>query len=610
MAHEGSRQERQMRGDRGVTRSKAEKARPPTVPVPQVDIVPGRLNESEWMALMALEEGEDVVGDILADLLARVMDSAFQVYLAQQCIPFTISQAREAMLQITEWRFLAHDEGESAVAEDPTWGEDEEPWPCTTDSWAQGSVPVLRAPTLEGPQENLQGEGPGNLDQMPLVRSRMSRGSQEQRESWEPSTEVRIIPDTPPRPDAFQEAGPRGLLEEPDPLVTKSLNKSFQENFQSVQMASADSPGPLELSLPVDSPQASAKRVQPFDSQVLENLCYCLPQVDAAGDQRELKTEGVPWAALGVPVPAVGSPTGLSPSASFQPQPSLRLDVRLSVPPYRVRKAATRLDPARFPRQWVRPLAEVLVPDSEARTLEACRGRRLSSEKTQTPAEPQSPIPGVSVFQAAFFPFRSGVPFRALGPGPRVQSSTLNLHLPSPSFGSKIPFPSPGLRFLTKRPALLDVAHSPSPKLWPSAKWPTGWEGEAEMLGDLWAGRTPVSAQGREPTSREGQDFHRWPQTTSQVLEATSQVLWKPMLLPEAMKLAPGVSMWNPATQVLLSSAVPRQEDKEGGTFPPIDQHPIHTAPLKPQTSMSQLMKNSVPKAWSLPCKPLPNSDT
>lgn len=67
-----------------MTRSKAEKARPLAVQVPQVDIVPGRLTEAEWMALMALEEGEDVVGDILADLLARVIDSAFKVYLTQQ----------------------------------------------------------------------------------------------------------------------------------------------------------------------------------------------------------------------------------------------------------------------------------------------------------------------------------------------------------------------------------------------------------------------------------------------------------------------------------------------------------------------------------------------
>lgn len=67
-----------------MTRSKAEKARPPTQPVPQVDIVPGRLNEAEWIAFMSLEEGEEVVGDILADLLTRVMECAFKVYLTQQ----------------------------------------------------------------------------------------------------------------------------------------------------------------------------------------------------------------------------------------------------------------------------------------------------------------------------------------------------------------------------------------------------------------------------------------------------------------------------------------------------------------------------------------------
>lgn len=62
------------------------------------------------------------------------------------------------MLQITEWRFLARDEGESAVAEDPTWGEDEEPLACTTDAWAQGSVPVLHAPAPDGAEEHSQGE--------------------------------------------------------------------------------------------------------------------------------------------------------------------------------------------------------------------------------------------------------------------------------------------------------------------------------------------------------------------------------------------------------------------------------------------------------------------
>lgn len=77
------------------------------------------------------------------------------------------------MLQITEWRFLARDEGESAVAEDPTWGEDEEPLACTTDAWAQGSVPVLHAPAPVGVEEHFHGEvSPEPLSDRSLLWSR------------------------------------------------------------------------------------------------------------------------------------------------------------------------------------------------------------------------------------------------------------------------------------------------------------------------------------------------------------------------------------------------------------------------------------------------------
>uniref|UniRef100_G1QIG8 Chromosome 2 open reading frame 81 n=1 Tax=Nomascus leucogenys TaxID=61853 RepID=G1QIG8_NOMLE len=574
------RQERQVRDHRGVTRSKAEKVRPPTVPVPQVDIVPGRLNEAEWMALTALEEGEDVVGDILADLLARVMDSAFKVYLTQQCIPFTISEAREAMLQITEWRFLARDEGESAVAEDPTWDEDEEPSPCTTDSWAQGSVPVLHAPTSEG-LENFQGEDPGSVDRIPLGRSWVGRGSQEQMESWEPSTELRVTSAPLPTSELFQEAGPGGLVEEADGQCSGlSSAGSLSATFQlSVKEAPADDADPSLDPYLEASPQASTERGHPFGFHLsLEDLYCCMPQLDVAGDRLELRSEGVPCIASGVLMscPSVGGAT--CPSASFQQQRARPSDVRLSAQNHRMRRKAAvkRLDPARLPCHWVRPLAEVLVPDSQTRPLEAYRG-------PQGPAEPQALGPGTRVSPAAFFPLRPGIPFCALDSGPALQFPTLNLGLSSPSLGSKLPFPNSRIRFLTTHPVLPDVARSPSPKLWPSARWPSGWEGEAELLGELWAGRTRVPPQGLELADREGQDPGRWPRTTPPILEATSQVMWKPVLLPEALKLAPGVSMWNRSTQVLLSSGVPEQEDKEGSTFPPVEQHPIQTGAPKPQ---------------------------
>ncbi|XP_057599463.1 uncharacterized protein C2orf81 homolog isoform X2 [Hippopotamus amphibius kiboko] len=604
MAHEGPRQVR----DRGVTRSKAEKVRPPTVPVPQVDIVPGRLTEAEWMALTALEEGEDVVGDILADLLARVMDSAFKVYLTQQCVPFTISQAREAMLQITEWRFLVRDEGESAVAEDSTWGEDEEPLACTTDAWAQGSVPVLHAPASVGLEDTFQGEDQESVDQSPLGRSWMDIGSQERMESWERPPELRVTPGSPPTPEMFQETGPGGPLEKLDDQAGGYLfavGSSDASSQPSVEMASADSPHPsLELSL-VASPQASVGRAQPLSSEFsLEDLYYCTPQPYAAGDPPELKEEKVPRTPSGVSAsgPSASSHTTLSPSVGFQPPQPGRGDARPHALHYRMgRKAAmARLGPARLPRHWVRPLAEVLVSDSEARPLEASRGRQRG-QKTETPAGPQASGPSVRVSPSLFFPIPPGVPSRALGPGPSLQFPTLSLGLPSPGFGSKLPFPSPGLRFLATHPARPDVARSSSPRLWPGAKWPSGWEAEAELLGELWAGHTRVPPQGLGSRDRESQDPRKWLHPVPGVLEATSQVMWKPMLLPEALKLAPGVSVWNPTTQVLLSSAEPQQEDKEGGTSPP-----IHTGAPKPQVTVAELMKNSAPKMWSLPSKRLP----
>uniref|UniRef100_A0A8C9IP80 Uncharacterized protein n=1 Tax=Piliocolobus tephrosceles TaxID=591936 RepID=A0A8C9IP80_9PRIM len=578
------RQERQVR-DRAVTRSKTEKVRPPTVPVPQVDIVPGRLNEAEWMALTALEEGEDVVGDILADLLARVMDSAFKVYVTQQCIPFTISQAREAMLQITEWRFLARDEGESAVAEDPTWGEDEEPSACTTDSWAQGSVPVLHAPTSEG-LENFQGEDPGGVDQIPLGRSWMGRGSQEQMESWEPSPELKVTSAPPPTSELFQEAGPGGPVEEADGQCrglssAGSLSASFQLSVEEVPAEDADPS--LERYL-VASSQALTERGQPLGFHLsLEDLYCCMPQLDTAGDRLELRSEGVPGIASGVweSCPSVGGAT--RPSASSQQQLDGSSAVRLSAQDHRMRRKAAvkRLDPARLPCHWVCPVAEVLVPDFQTRPLEAYRGRQRG-EKTKARAELQAFGPSTCVSPAAFFPLRPGVQ-SALDSGPALHFPTLNLGLSSPSFRSKLPLPDSRIRFLTTHPVLPDAARSLSPKLWPSARWPSGWEGEAELLGELWAGRTRVPPQGLELADREGQDPGRWPRTTPRVLEATSQVMWKPLLLPEALKLAPGVSMWNRSTQVLFSSGVPEQEDKEGSTFPPVEQHPIQTGAPKPR---------------------------
>ncbi|XP_069060402.1 uncharacterized protein C2orf81 homolog isoform X2 [Pleurodeles waltl] len=142
-----------------LSKSRLDKSRAVPVlmhaPPVSVDIVPGRLTESDWSSLVEREDGNENVGDIIADLLNRVMDECFAVYLARQSIPFTISQAKEAMIKIAEWRFLVCDEGEPGITLDCTcdWKEDEEPLPCVTDSWAQGSVPVIHTGLTPRPDD-------------------------------------------------------------------------------------------------------------------------------------------------------------------------------------------------------------------------------------------------------------------------------------------------------------------------------------------------------------------------------------------------------------------------------------------------------------------------
>uniref|UniRef100_A0A6I8NY66 Uncharacterized protein n=1 Tax=Ornithorhynchus anatinus TaxID=9258 RepID=A0A6I8NY66_ORNAN len=221
MAHEGSRLSR----DRvGQSRSRAEKGRPAVTSLPHVDVVPGRLSEADWVGLVQKEEGEDAVGDLLAQLVQRVTEDAFQVYLSRQCVPFTVSQAQEALLQMVEWRFLARDEGETAVdgggtaALGPGWEEDEEPRTCATDAWAQGAVPVLASPGTLPPRDqesrNADGTTPETPDSPPASRgppetpgsSPASSGSDS---SPGPRTPPAAAPRPPPGPGAPAARAPR-----------------------------------------------------------------------------------------------------------------------------------------------------------------------------------------------------------------------------------------------------------------------------------------------------------------------------------------------------------------------------------------------------------------
>ena len=71
------------------------------------------------------DDNDDFVSDIIEDVCSSALDIIYKNYIDKQLIPFTVCQAKDAIVQIVEWQFLARDEGEKDTSADPGWCEDE-----------------------------------------------------------------------------------------------------------------------------------------------------------------------------------------------------------------------------------------------------------------------------------------------------------------------------------------------------------------------------------------------------------------------------------------------------------------------------------------------------
>uniref|UniRef100_F7ABL6 Uncharacterized protein n=3 Tax=Ciona intestinalis TaxID=7719 RepID=F7ABL6_CIOIN len=133
------------RAEKGASRGGggAQSVQAPTI---TNDVVPGRLSDGDWSRLMYDEEDTSFVGSIVDDIVELTLAECHKRFTWKQVLPFTVYQAKDALLQIVQWRFLSRDLGEENVGNDPGWTEDSEPEPAVIDSWAQGSVPVVVRP--------------------------------------------------------------------------------------------------------------------------------------------------------------------------------------------------------------------------------------------------------------------------------------------------------------------------------------------------------------------------------------------------------------------------------------------------------------------------------
>lgn len=145
-----------------MNKSRTEKGgRPPPSQTPVVshEIVPGKFNDQDWNRMLEKDGSEEFVEDIVDDLITTTLDKCYELYIERQLVPFTVTQAKDAILSIIEWQFLGRDEGEESPESDTGWIQDEEPDPAETDCWAQGSVPRTYIPSpapepiIEEPEE-------------------------------------------------------------------------------------------------------------------------------------------------------------------------------------------------------------------------------------------------------------------------------------------------------------------------------------------------------------------------------------------------------------------------------------------------------------------------
>ncbi|KAK0147283.1 hypothetical protein N1851_013294 [Merluccius polli] len=107
-----------------------------------VEVVPGRLTQTQWEDMLRLEDTDDLVGEIMEELVGNVMERCLKTYIHKQLVAFSVSWAKGFLVQALELQFLYRDEGDGPE-EASSDAEDSEPVPSPIDSWAQGCVPVV-----------------------------------------------------------------------------------------------------------------------------------------------------------------------------------------------------------------------------------------------------------------------------------------------------------------------------------------------------------------------------------------------------------------------------------------------------------------------------------
>lgn len=67
-----------------------------------LEIVPGKFNETDWLALLENDETEDFIADIYDDIWKETSKQIQQIYLHRQLLPYTLMTTENALTSVIQ----------------------------------------------------------------------------------------------------------------------------------------------------------------------------------------------------------------------------------------------------------------------------------------------------------------------------------------------------------------------------------------------------------------------------------------------------------------------------------------------------------------------------
>jgi len=102
-----------------------------------IEIVPGKFFESDWNAMLDVDSSQEFIWELIDEIIDNTDKILYERYIERQTIPYTINEAKQAILHLIDWQFLPCEKDGDF---NERFIEDDEPTPTIIDSWAQGYV--------------------------------------------------------------------------------------------------------------------------------------------------------------------------------------------------------------------------------------------------------------------------------------------------------------------------------------------------------------------------------------------------------------------------------------------------------------------------------------